>query len=418
MTSHRNFDVAVVGAGLAGLALAAELVERGAHVTLVDPEPRAPWRRTWCAFEDELPAWVPRKQTWSDARVELPRRTLLLGRRYAQVDSKALQRALWARAMGVEVVRARALGRCDGGLATSAGLVEAGTVIDCSGASGALGGGSATAYQTAFGLELEVDTHPWDPGQAVWMELTALATEPSFLYVLPRDAHRVFVEETALAARPALPLEVLDVQLPAQVLAVQGDGLPRTVLSGVCSIVVDPRPSVQQGYVRGAAARMWPGPDGWTVEVPGSPPRPLEAGQAIEAEGLRARAVAVALSEAEVGATRRSGGLQSPLRLVARYDSVHLHRDGRPPVVLSGLAARLVSELVAMDGPVPWDVLACQLWPRVDDKHVRRRRLDLTLSRLRRRLADAGVRRDLLRSDGAGHVELVLDADDTVEDAS
>ena len=215
-----------------------------------------------------------------------------------------------------------------------------------------------------------------------------------------------------------LPLEVLDVQLPAQVLAVQGDGLPRTVLSGVCSIVVDPRPSVQQGYVRGAAARMWPGPDGWTVEVPGSPPRPLEAGQAIEAEGLRARAVAVALSEAEVGATRRSGGLQSPLRLVARYDSVHLHRDGRPPVVLSGLAARLVSELVAMDGPVPWDVLACQLWPRVDDKHVRRRRLDLTLSRLRRRLADAGVRRDLLRSDGAGHVELVLDADDTVEDAS
>ena len=234
------------------------------------------------------------------------------------------------------------------------------------------------------------------------------------------------VRHTKVTLRPGLvvdlaeglSLEVLEVRLPDEVLALEGPGLPRTVLNGVCSVALDPRPSVQQGYVRSAPVRLWPGPDGWTVEVDGAPPRPLDAGDELSVGSLTLRTVGVALSDAELGATRREGGLRTPLHLVARFDSVHVQRPGRPPLVLSGLQARLISELVAMDGPVPWDVLAKQLWPRVDDKHVRRRRLDLTLSRLRRRLDDEGVRKDLLRSDGAGHVELVLDPDDTVEDAS
>ena len=37
---------------------------------------------------------------------------------------------------------------------------------------------------------------------------------------------------------------------------------------------------------------------------------------------------------------------------------MHLHRAGRPPVVLSGQAAQLISELVAADGPMSWEALA------------------------------------------------------------
>ncbi|WP_164473724.1 FAD-dependent oxidoreductase [Gordonia insulae] len=52
-------DVAVVGAGPAGRALAHHLLLRGLTVTLVDPHPNAPWRPTYACWTDELPPWLP-----------------------------------------------------------------------------------------------------------------------------------------------------------------------------------------------------------------------------------------------------------------------------------------------------------------------------------------------------------------------
>jgi hypothetical protein len=86
------------------------------------------------------------------------------------------------------------------------------------------------------------------------------------------------------------------------------------------------------------------------------------------------------------------------------------------PVTLGGLQARLVSELVAIDGPVSWSVLAEELWPDGDDAFLRRNRLDTLLSRLRRRFRAAGLRADLVRADGSGTVELFLYPHDRVED--
>jgi hypothetical protein len=212
-----------------------------------------------------------------------------------------------------------------------------------------------------------------------------------------------------------LAMEVLEVALPAEVLALQGPGLPTTVLSSVCSLVFDPHPSLQPGYVRRSPLRLWPGPNGWSVEANG-PARPTQADDHFVLPQGTFRITTVDLDLAALGATRAEGGLRTPLHIVARFDSVHIHAANRPPVSLSGIPARLVSELVAMDGPVPWDVLAQQLWPKVDDRHIRRRRLDLTLSRLRRHLKEEGVRADLIRSDRTGHVELLLDPDDLVED--
>ena len=109
----------------------------------------------------------------------------------------------------------------------------------------------------------------------------------------------------------------------------------------------------------------------------------------------------------------RQGGVHSPLRIVANYDTVHIHREGRAVVTLAGVLARLVS---ALGGPVSWQVLCAELWPEVPDPASARARLDTSLARIRRKLRAADVRADLLHMDGAGSVELLLCPQDQVED--
>jgi hypothetical protein len=85
-------------------------------------------------------------------------------------------------------------------------------------------------------------------------------------------------------------------------------------------------------------------------------------------------------------------------------------------VIFSGMQARLLSELVAVDGPIRWPALTQELWPDEEDTTVRRGRLDALLLRIRRRLRAAGVRADLVRTDGAGTIELVRYPHDQIED--
>jgi len=139
---------------------------------------------------------------------------------------------------------------------------------------------------------------------------------------------------------------------------------------------------------------------------------------AVKLAGNTFRAVEIGLQDGQADATRQTGAMQVALQVHAHFDTVHIHRVGRPPVLLGGLGARLVSELVAMGGPVPWDVLAVELWPKLEVRANRRRRLDVTLNRLRKRLEQGGIRRDLVRTDGAGSVELVLQPHDVVVDAT
>jgi hypothetical protein len=62
-------------------------------------------------------------------------------------------------------------------------------------------------------------------------------------------------------------------------------------------------------------------------------------------------------------------------------------------------------------------MLAAELWPApVPDPVAQRKRLDAALARLRARLAEGGIRTDLVRATGAGAIELVLHEGDTVED--
>ena len=101
---------------------------------------------------------------------------------------------------------------------------------------------------------------------------------------------------------------------------------------------------------------------------------------------------------------------------MVQYDAAQLNRDGEPVLVLSGISARILAELVAFGGPVEWAVLAGEVWPHIDDRSRLRKQLDVSLTRLRKKLARGRVRSDLINSDGTGKIALVLTDADTVED--
>lgn len=212
-----------------------------------------------------------------------------------------------------------------------------------------------------------------------------------------------------------LDLVVEGLSLPAAVFAVEGEGLTRVAVSGVCSLLTRPRPELVPRLVPEAAAHIWGDGEGWCLTMDGVS-RPLHVGDVWTLDGREFRAVSLPLSSGGRTATRLDPSASRPLRLVAQFDSVHIHGGAGEPLALSGRAARLVCEVVAFDGPVPWEVLAGELWPEEDDTHLLRHKLDVTLSRLRSRLRDAGIRPDLIRSDGFGKVELFLHEGDRVED--
>lgn len=214
-----------------------------------------------------------------------------------------------------------------------------------------------------------------------------------------------------------ITLEVLEVVLPEEVLALEGDGLPTQVLTGSASIHVRPDLSLRPGWDADAAAWVWSQDDAWRLQVaPAGDPRPLVPGEVFFVGERRLQAVLVPLVRASTPHTRAEGGIAQPLELVARFHSVHILRGGEERLVLDGAAARIVSELVALGGPASWDVVAREIWRDGASETLLRGRWDAALSRLRARLRAAGIRADLIRSDRQGNVELVLGPGDQVID--
>ena len=211
-------------------------------------------------------------------------------------------------------------------------------------------------------------------------------------------------------------IEVLSVRLPDRVLGIEGRTLARQALPGVCSVVVDPGPRLVRGWVEDAAAHLWWADEGWWARAPGGEARAVAAGDVLLAGAEALVLVDLPLRAAGPLATRRSGEFDAPLTVVARFHTAHIQRDGAVIVSLSGQSARVISELVSLGGPVGWVTLSELLWPELSDPALRRPRLDVLLSRLRARLRAAGVRDDLVRSDGAGQVELLIHPRDTLVD--
>lgn len=83
---------------------------------------------------------------------------------------------------------------------------------------------------------------------------------------------------------------------------------------------------------------------------------------------------------------------------------MQIHVEGQPPVSFGGSLARIVTEL------------AGEVWGAAESDEALRNKLDKATYKLRRRLQKHGLRTDLVKSLGAGEIELLLQAGDEVID--
>lgn len=213
---------------------------------------------------------------------------------------------------------------------------------------------------------------------------------------------------------PAVELVVESVELPRVVLGLAGPGLPARVIPGQSSLVADPIPRLTPGFVPEALAQLWSTEGRWRGRVAGRD-LDLAPGTVLETAGGRFEVVEIALSSAGARPTRAGDG---PLRIVATWDTAHIHREDGEVIVLAGQLARVVSELASVRQPVAWEELARQAWPQIVERDLLRRRWDVLLVRLRERLREGGIRADLVSSTRIGLVEMVLREGDVVEDRS
>lgn len=292
--------VVVAGAGPAGLALALACASAGLDVTVVDPTPDRPWPATYGAWLDEVAGVDLPSAVWArvydaplvgvDGRPPIP-----TDRRYGLLDSPVLWEVLRDRAAAAGV--RRRTGRLTGvahdadgsrvRLADGAALV-AGVVVDATGHRARLvrdgrGGGPVRrrgpGWQVAHGIVARVRDAPVPEGGMWFMDWRApwgpAPGEPAtFLYAMDLGGGRAFLEETSLAARPAVALPVLERRLARRLAAAgatveaveatervafpMGGGLPerpqRVVAFGAAAGMIHPA----TGYQVAAALRRAP----------------------------------------------------------------------------------------------------------------------------------------------------------------
>jgi hypothetical protein len=214
-----------------------------------------------------------------------------------------------------------------------------------------------------------------------------------------------------LARRVAL--EVVEVVIPDAVLALEGPGLPTQMLPNTGSLVLVPETRLEGRYVSGAAATFWTIGSAWRYRIGDGPAQPLAPGDRLVVGERVFEARLVRTQKASSDATLREGRLAAPLQLVCRFDHVTITRRDQGVVTLAGIQARIVSELAEIADPVAWHAVAGGIWD--GDRDTMRRKWDMALARLRRKLRDAGIRQDLVLPDGNGNVQLLLYADDRCE---
>ena len=266
-------NVGVLGSGPAALAVASACVRRGASVTLVAPAPHSNWLPNYCLWADEVPLEIQdlTEQFWPRVSVATVLGSHTFDRPYVKLDTAALQGHFWdtLRAGSVRVVPRSAI-RLSHRPGSTTVHTEDGAehhvqiVVDATGARTPFVRrvhSRPPAFQTAYGLLLDAPGHGFDPARMVLMDFRPVSNAekepPSFLYVLPLSGGRLFVEETSLARRPAMSMDLLRARLEARLKSL---GLARSTRLGQehCSIAMGlglPAP-VQSLVPFGAAASM------------------------------------------------------------------------------------------------------------------------------------------------------------------
>lgn len=235
-------DLAVVGGGPAGLAVAQQVSEAGLSVCSIDPCPKLIWPNNYGVWVDEFEAMDLLDcldTTWSGAVVYIDENsTKELGRPYGRVNRKQLKSKMMQKCIsnGVKFHQAKVIKViheetksfliCNDGV-----TVQASVVLDATGFSRCLVQYDKPynpGYQVAYGILAEVEEHPFDVDKMVFMdwrdshldqnsELKAKNSKiPTFLYAMPFSSNKIFLEETSLVARPGLQMEDIQERMVAR----------------------------------------------------------------------------------------------------------------------------------------------------------------------------------------------------------
>ena len=256
---QEGIDVIVVGCGPAGLSLASDLGARGCQVVLVGHD--VPFVNNYGVWEDEfveLGLEHTLDKVWKKSSCYFKEGVeTSVGRSYGRVNRKMLRDDLLDKCKrnsvcfyGGTVVSVDLPSYDVAGFEKSRVTLKDGAVFDGKLITLASGGAAGrflryetnapdTAAQTAYGIEADVSGYEdaFDPDSMLFMDFrrhhTGLypgtATKqvdgehpnggrglwetqdeaPSFLYAMPESKTRVFLEETCLVAKPALPFSVL-----------------------------------------------------------------------------------------------------------------------------------------------------------------------------------------------------------------
>jgi len=280
-------DILVVGAGPAGLAIAAALSEAGLRVTgLVPTPPSTPWHNTygvWCDELEHTALLTTLGHRWSDVVVYAGEREIRLEREYALFDNARLQHHLLTRCEHGGVIWRTGVAAAVTHTATHSrvtsrdgAVYEARVVVDASGHTPALLRRPAVpgiARQAAYGIVGMFSAPPVRGNQMVLMDyrsdhlpLEERRGPPTFLYAMNLGDGRYFVEETSLAHHPGVPLPALERRLQRR-LAAMGVAVREVLHVERCLFPMNnPLPFLDQpvmGY--GGAASMVHPPSGYLV---------------------------------------------------------------------------------------------------------------------------------------------------------
>jgi len=210
-------------------------------------------------------------------------------------------------------------------------------------------------------------------------------------------------------------LKVVGFNLPAKVWALEAARLGCRVLPQVVSLFGGPPPRMLARFESTAEAHMWWDGSRWLLRG-ATMQESLTRGDSFEVGPTSFTLTTTEAPSHGLPSTSVQGAIESPLHIIAHYDTVEIHRQGRPVLNIGGVGAHIFGELVAFDGPVNWSVAAREIWSDEVPSSELRHRWDVTLGRLRKKLRGAGIRSDLIRADGTGSLQLVLGRGDTVED--
>lgn len=269
---HTHHDIAVIGAGPAGLAIASECAKLGLTVCVCDPTLDEPWPNRYAAWVDELHRYnLPIKRAWQTTKVRSNGTEQRFDRAYGVIDRTELKGRLihLLREANATLIKGRATHISDGSSFYKVGVfgersIRATEIIDATGTGMfTRAPGQDPALQTAFGWLLEVE-HGLNPNEAVFMDFSspdgsdrpANNTPVSFLYALPSGQNRLFVEETSLAHTPSVPLDLLQRRL-VQRLERMGISNYKIIDTERCSFVMNAAPVVEGPIFAIGAAAGW-----------------------------------------------------------------------------------------------------------------------------------------------------------------